>query len=200
MPGADGLDVIKFAREKDLDTRFILISGFKQFEYAYNAIKYDADDYILKPVEEEALNDALKKVIDDINSKKQDSARSSLHSIFISNSQLEELAAHPRSIDDLNISYALNFVDGRFRIVQFKLDNTKDIGLNEDDKTELAGKICEELKKTMKDICTEVIVEIHTYGVMCLINYETEEDSNVIYVLKTLHSRLSNEIIKGRNI
>ena len=34
MPGLDGLELVKKAREKDLNIHFIIISGHKHFEYA----------------------------------------------------------------------------------------------------------------------------------------------------------------------
>ena len=39
MPKKDGLQVIRDIREKGIDCRFIIISGYRQFEYAYNALK-----------------------------------------------------------------------------------------------------------------------------------------------------------------
>ena len=47
MPRQDGLDVIRKTREKNNSCRFVIISGYKQFEYAYNALKYNVDDYLL---------------------------------------------------------------------------------------------------------------------------------------------------------
>ena len=40
MPGYDGLELIKRTKEAGIESEFVMISGFKQFEYAQNAMKY----------------------------------------------------------------------------------------------------------------------------------------------------------------
>ena len=40
MPGYDGLELIKRIKEAGIEVEFVMISGFKQFEYAQNAMKY----------------------------------------------------------------------------------------------------------------------------------------------------------------
>ena len=40
MPGMDGLELIRKVSLMDLDTRFILLSGYGEFEYAKEAMKY----------------------------------------------------------------------------------------------------------------------------------------------------------------
>lgn len=62
MPGYDGMELLKRARIQNPDMEFIIISGYSHFEYAQTAIRYGVSDYILKPVNEEALNATLQKV------------------------------------------------------------------------------------------------------------------------------------------
>lgn len=61
MPVMDGIELIRQTRYLNIPCRFIIVSGYKQFEYAHNALKYAVDDYILKPISETELNQALKK-------------------------------------------------------------------------------------------------------------------------------------------
>lgn len=62
MPDMDGIELVKAARNAKSDTRFIVISGHKQFDYAYNAIKYGVEDYLLKPIKEKDLLKILNKI------------------------------------------------------------------------------------------------------------------------------------------
>ena len=59
MPGKLGIDIIKEAREKNFKGKFIIVSGYSNFEYARDAIKYGVKSYILKPVDEDELMDIL---------------------------------------------------------------------------------------------------------------------------------------------
>lgn len=63
MPKATGLDMIRKARENNLSVQFIFISGYQEFEYVREALKYNAVDYLLKPISMEDLEDTLLKAI-----------------------------------------------------------------------------------------------------------------------------------------
>ncbi len=56
---------------KKSDTRVIVISGYDDFKYAQEAIKAGASDYILKPVDEQELITELKKVVNELDSLKE---------------------------------------------------------------------------------------------------------------------------------
>lgn len=59
MPLISGLDLVKMAAAEQKDIHFIIISGYRYFEYAHKALQYGVEDYLLKPIDEEALNQAL---------------------------------------------------------------------------------------------------------------------------------------------
>ena len=50
MPGPDGLELIRRAREMNPDLICVILSGYDYFEYAKRALQYGALDYLLKPV------------------------------------------------------------------------------------------------------------------------------------------------------
>ena len=60
MPFMDGLELTRYAREKNPDIRVIIISGYDDFRYAQEAIKLGAMDYLLKPVDPEELAGLLR--------------------------------------------------------------------------------------------------------------------------------------------
>lgn len=59
MPGCDGIELIRQARTIQPKIHFIIISGYSQFEYAQNALKYGVEDYLLKPLKKEELTSIL---------------------------------------------------------------------------------------------------------------------------------------------
>ena len=63
MPDMDGLDLMAMVRKEGIPCRFIIISGFAEFEYAQRALRYGASDYILKPVDEEKLLRSIEKCL-----------------------------------------------------------------------------------------------------------------------------------------
>ena len=62
MPKISGLDLIRMTREHHRDVKFIVISGYKEFEYAQQALQYGVEDYLLKPINEEELNHVMRKI------------------------------------------------------------------------------------------------------------------------------------------
>ncbi|MGG1517167.1 helix-turn-helix domain-containing protein [Paenibacillus oryzisoli] len=69
MPQSDGLDMIRRLIESGSRAKFIILSGYAEFEYARKGIQLGVKFYINKPVEEEELQDCVSKVIAEINSE-----------------------------------------------------------------------------------------------------------------------------------
>ena len=60
MPKISGLQVIERYHE-DERIRFVIISGYSDFEYAQKACRYHVVDYLLKPLSEQQLHDVLER-------------------------------------------------------------------------------------------------------------------------------------------
>lgn len=71
MPKINGLELIIMTKELQKDMKFIVISGYKEFEYAHQALKYGVEDYLLKPVSEDELNHVLKKISEELSASWQ---------------------------------------------------------------------------------------------------------------------------------
>lgn len=69
MPKMNGLDLISKVRESTKDIKFIVISGYKEFEYAHRALQYGVEDYLLKPINKEELNEVMKKLQSELAAK-----------------------------------------------------------------------------------------------------------------------------------
>lgn len=67
MPFLDGIDMIKKASEK-VKFKSIILTSHADFEYARRAIDSRVSDYLLKPVDEQALAAAIKKLEEEIAS------------------------------------------------------------------------------------------------------------------------------------
>ncbi|ACT00422.1 response regulator transcription factor [Paenibacillus sp. JDR-2] len=51
MPDISGLDLMKRAKSHDLDIEFVIVSGYAEFKYAQEALRYGALNYFLKPLD-----------------------------------------------------------------------------------------------------------------------------------------------------
>lgn len=59
MPGLDGIGLVQKIRELQLPTVAILMSGYCDFEYARQAVSLGVREYLLKPIDEQALQELL---------------------------------------------------------------------------------------------------------------------------------------------
>jgi len=66
MPGISGLDLIDAIKTSWNHVKCILLSGYNDFEYAQRALRQQASAFLLKPVEDEELMQAVKKAIEDL--------------------------------------------------------------------------------------------------------------------------------------
>ncbi|WP_405112970.1 response regulator [Paenibacillus sp. FSL K6-1217] len=62
MPEISGLDLMKRARARGIDTEFVIISGYAEFEYAQEALRFGALDYFLKPLDVDMADTFLAKI------------------------------------------------------------------------------------------------------------------------------------------
>ncbi|MCH4207600.1 MAG: response regulator [Solobacterium sp.] len=69
MPKTDGVSVLKWIREKDIRCEFVFLTCYSDFEYAREAVRYGAVDYLTKPFEPEALFACMRNVVSKIKQK-----------------------------------------------------------------------------------------------------------------------------------
>lgn len=59
MPGISGLEVIRLARQQGFTGAVVIVSSYTDFKYAQEAMRYDTQFYITKPIDEDELKDIL---------------------------------------------------------------------------------------------------------------------------------------------
>ncbi|HLI70708.1 MAG TPA: response regulator [Ktedonobacteraceae bacterium] len=70
MPGIDGLEATRMVHEKYPATRVAIVSAYEKFDYARQALRAGAVDYLLKPVRPEQVEALLKKLCADLDAEK----------------------------------------------------------------------------------------------------------------------------------
>ena len=69
MPGMDGIELLQKIKQESPDTEVIMITGHGDMELAIRSLKFDATDFITKPINEDALEIALKRANEKITLK-----------------------------------------------------------------------------------------------------------------------------------
>ena len=72
MPYMNGLELTEKARELYPDLEIIIFSGYNDFTYARDALRYGVVDYVLKPVNPEEFHKTFERVQGKIQSRIED--------------------------------------------------------------------------------------------------------------------------------
>lgn len=168
MPGYNGLEMIGRARSVAPEIEIIIISGYSRFEYAKEAIKFGVREYLLKPIRQEELTAALKRIRDEYSQRQQrmsddeklrsfeqkDLARTR-STLFEEVFFQKKLVRDELTIENLNTLYQYHFGHGLFQVVVLKIDGFhegrgKDLDFAEEKVRQLLpeflGKECLELE------------------------------------------------------
>jgi signal transduction histidine kinase len=71
MPGMDGIELLKRIKEERADTEVIMMTGHADMELAIKCLRFEAADFITKPINFDALEVALKRAQERISLKQQ---------------------------------------------------------------------------------------------------------------------------------
>ncbi len=71
MPGLSGIDLIRKVSAINSETRFVILTGFGEFEYAKQAMQYGVKHYLLKPCNEKEIIDSICQIREELDQKEK---------------------------------------------------------------------------------------------------------------------------------
>lgn len=182
MPGLDGLELIQKVRDMNLTTEFIIISGYKYFEYAHKALNLGVEHYLLKPIDRAELEHTLGKIIHKRNinlekTKKEEAlmeqarfSRRSIQKHFLNTIMQKNRDTNNLEINQVNAEFQCEFEQGMFRAVFAKVDcNTM-----ESDLSGLLHMIEETFDNDLSGYNIQYITSVMKSGVFSVVNYSPE--------------------------
>ena len=64
MPNMDGIELLRCIKKRNPDTEVIMITGHGDIDLAVKSLKFEATDFIAKPISEDALEVALNRAVE----------------------------------------------------------------------------------------------------------------------------------------
>lgn len=182
MPGMNAIELIKDMRDNNNEAKILIVSGYRQFEYAREALKYGVDNYLLKPIDEDELNDALKKICLEISVEKNEilsddveKIKDTLQSFFLQDIKNNAEMKNNLSLSDINKKYYVNFREENFRVIYVKIDirgkSSERFNLQI-----IQEKIREKCMNSISNIHNDTIVSFVQSGCIFTINYIKDSD------------------------
>ncbi|WHH60744.1 response regulator [Petroclostridium sp. X23] len=211
IPGIDGISLIESTRALGLDTEFVIISGYNDFEYARKAIRFGALDYILKPIEKNYIDELMTKIYKNILKRREklNEEKELKDKLLLSVSKLKEMflldilknakfQSEELKLDNINQKFETNFHQGVFQVIMFKFDNLYEQSLNIQ---YLEKRIFEIILKNvlirLEEICFDLsIIPINNFKIVCIINYELDKKmliySRISYIFDEARTSVIN--------
>ena len=181
MPGYDGLDIVQKAHEINLAVDFIIISGYKYFEYAHKALNLGVEHYLLKPIDKKELESTLEKIVQkrkiDIQTAQEEAelkkqvtfSRKKMKKHFLSSIIENRRNLSDMELDYVNSEFQCEFEQGCFVAIFAKLDSEV-----KDQKFTGLLRMMEEIIE--QDIQRDEVEFINTSvksGIVSIVNYRT---------------------------
>ena len=86
MPEMSGLELLKTIRREGKNIKVIILSGYDDFQYVKEASKYGIENYLLKPIEENELEETLLHLTEKLeNEQKQQNRLQESYQLLRSN-------------------------------------------------------------------------------------------------------------------
>lgn len=186
MPKINGLDLIQMVRAQKMNTQFIVVSGYKEFEYARRAMAYGVKSYILKPVNENDLNEALTKLRErlDIEAQEQFNQEELKKKVDESNKIIKRdfLRNIIDQKEEENLSGSSVPMTGElFRGIDIKLDYADLDRMDTKQESIVIAKVQELVETLLAGDLKELLIcpkeSLHIY---CLLNYDGSDSRNII--------------------
>lgn len=201
MPGFDGLTLIRKTRELNLNIHFMLISGYKKFEYAHEALTLGVQDYLLKPIRREELTQNLIQIRDSIlaeNKMQETHARlssaaefssSKLRAHFFKDIVLYQADSSGFTISQVNQEYGFRFSEGVF---QFLLCKEHGGYKQKHTMKHHEARLSELFKDALAPLCYDIESYYFNHRLYYLLNYSSEYAIAIRTAIQELFRRIPN--------
>lgn len=202
MPGCDGLKLVEEAHKLIPELEVIVISGYAQFDYAQTAIRFGVGEYLLKPINREALNRSLAKMaerctarmrqqtdIEFLRERREDD-RQLLRAKLITDLLSGRLCAE----DAQSIARTYHFAakDGVLQLLLVKPDYDPDrFGIPS--LSIVLEKMTGVFEPVLSAQCTEAVLDVHDTCLVGVLNYPREHQEALRSQLRAGLNRLVAE-------
>jgi len=207
MPGFNGLEVIKEIKAQHPHIQFIIISGFKQFDYALEALQSGVVNYLLKPINQTELLYTLNKIKEHYIEQNESSVK--VKKLEVANEEnrkrarkqwlldlINENSSEVIDIEVVNERFSFDFRAGFFNIAILKIDGISNKELSSKHFKNKVGW----LLRTQMVHCYDFEHTFYAGKFIVLFNYESEFNAIRQSLVNVLEALQDEDIFKGYSV
>lgn len=166
MPEMNGIELIEFVHNNMLtEVKFIVLSGYYEFEYAKKAIKYNVKDYILKPIQKEELIKVLVGFKDEYIKQEQQYTIQKIKDKVVYDRYFNEIING--KCNNSNLEYVKDYQEFsdelRYIIIEINYNNEEVSNISEGEKREGLQIFYQNMIEWLGEDYYNVIVDVSSY-------------------------------------
>lgn len=167
MPEMNGIELIGYVRDNiSTKIKFIVLSGYYEFEYAKKAIKYNVTDYILKPIQKDELVKVISSFKEEHFKQENHDTIQKMKDKVVYDTYLNEIISGKCNKVNLEYIEGCQSFSGELRYIIIKIschrDNCGDI--SEDEVIEVQQRVYQKIIKWLGENYYNVIIDSSKYG------------------------------------
>ncbi len=199
MPKVTGLDIINQFNNK---CKFIVISGYKDFEYAHQAMKYGVNNYLLKPVDKIELNETLEKLSKEIETNNESLNEKKNLKLKVKQSDKQLKSNIFSSLIDTKIldsTYLNNHLNNNNsnKLFIIKLDYCKMLNQDILQENNIVNKIIQIINTTYEETSSNCILTIKpNLTIYTLINFDEKNTNKINDNISSIFEKIKSELTK----
>ena len=187
MPGCDGLELIRSAKQIMPDLEVVIISGYAHFEYAQSAMRYGAGYYLLKPIKQAELMETLEKIREKCESRLETMAsisrqhqNSQKDLRRIRESLVKDLMTTPTELtaEALRDIYHVETYGGIYQVFMVKIDGSTD-QVSRSGLEVMQEKIKDIFSNSLAPVCHDMLLYFQSCTGCGVMNYDPAKKDEV---------------------
>lgn len=175
MPEMTGLELLEIIRREEIsDAYFVILSGYSDFAYAQQAIRYSCMDYVLKPVEKEVLTEIIRKAANmSATEIQRQEDKKQMERAYLARNVISLLFG---KCDDINLEYVFNHMrlSGGVRYIDIQLVDA--LNLEDVEDMEMRSR-----QRKLYQSCREFLQEDEAHCILDVSSKENIYDVGLVY-------------------
>ncbi len=153
MPVMNGIELLENIRKENVsDAYFVIVSGYADFKYAQQAIKYKCTNYLLKPVDRESLLEVVRRVqAMNYEKNEQINRTRTMEDAYFTQNIIPIIRG---KFDDINVEYVKKHMrtSDNLRYIEIQVwENTEDEEQTDSEKRSLQRKLYKTISEYLGD-------------------------------------------------
>lgn len=188
MPQMNGIELIEQISKLKCRPEVIVLSGFNEFEYARQCIKFGVKNYLLKPVDKDELVDNIKEILNIIEEEQEKNEITLLKELKY---ELKSKDKNHKNIDALVEKLNIKSSDYKCYFVKETLDKEMNLSAENDDILFIEN----DEKSGYFIISNNVSLDLSAYDILI----ESKREADLFEAFKTVETLKKYRLILGKN-